>query len=413
MRCFRLDYGALGAVERTPQGGIRVAATLTRSGVFEYQTIDGRTIREYRAPAEVARADSLSSLRGAPLTLDHPPSKIDATNYRQFSIGHVGDDVQMVKADVGATVYIQDAQAIRAIENGRRELSCGYHCDVDETPGVVPASDPVDAGKPYDRAQKSIHYNHLAFVDDGRAGNARLRLDSNGNALFEGATRMSETTKVEIVEGVEYPVGTDAHRAARERRDAADKGYKETIGKLTAERDAQAARADAAEAKLTAAQTFVKEKLTPERMDAAVAKRTAIVEKARAIMGKEWKADGKTNAAIRAEVVAKAYPGIRLDSKSADYVGGLWESLTSKDVKESAARNDATAKLLAETSPMPGAAGLPAGAPPRDSIAQIRHDAMVSNQSRAARPLALSRRERTKPLSSHPMLQGSQLEVMK
>lgn len=418
MRCFRLDYGVLGAVERTPQGGIRVPATLTRTGVFEYSAPNGKVIREYRPPTEVSRADSLATLRAAPLTLDHPPVKIDPTNYRTYATGHVGDDVKMDGANVSATVHIQDLSAIRAIEAGRRELSCGYHCDVDEQPGIVPNDDPFDAGKPYDRVQRNIQYNHLAFVDDGRAGNARLRLDSSGHSIYQGENEME---KVEVIEGTEYTVGTPAHGAAVQRRDAKEKQAREEIASLKSDRDKQQARADAAEAKLSKATAWVKEKLTPARMDAAVARRAAIVEKARAVMGKDWKidkADGaaKSNAEIKAEVVAKVYPGVRLDGKSKDYVNAMWDSLTSEAVKGAQVRNDGLDKLLRETAPMPGAGGATlrtdSGAPV-GSVRQARHDAFVESGERAHRPLALSRRDKFKPLSSSPMLQSAQMETMK
>ncbi len=179
-RVFRVDYGELGQVERTPQGGLKVPAFLTRTGVFTYTGPDGAPIREYRPPEEVFKADSMAMLKGAPVAIDHPPETIKPDNFRTYAVGHVGDDVRKEDDKVGATLYVQDQAAIKAIEAGRRELSCGYHVDVDETPGVTPS------GEPYDRVQRNIRYNHVALVPDGRAGHdVRLRLDAAGNSVAQ------------------------------------------------------------------------------------------------------------------------------------------------------------------------------------------------------------------------------------
>jgi hypothetical protein len=68
----RFDIGSLSDVERTPQGGLRVKAHLTRAGVFEYETTEGKSIREYRPPEEVFAAESLATLSDAPITVEHP-----------------------------------------------------------------------------------------------------------------------------------------------------------------------------------------------------------------------------------------------------------------------------------------------------------------------------------------------------
>lgn len=49
------------------------------------------------------------------------------------------------------------------IEDGKLELSCGYHCKWDFTPGVY-------EGQPYDAVQREIRGNHLALVKAGRCG---------------------------------------------------------------------------------------------------------------------------------------------------------------------------------------------------------------------------------------------------
>jgi hypothetical protein len=47
----RIDRGeSRGAVERTPEGFVRVPAALTRVGVLEYKDSAGKVWREYRSP---------------------------------------------------------------------------------------------------------------------------------------------------------------------------------------------------------------------------------------------------------------------------------------------------------------------------------------------------------------------------
>jgi len=399
VRHLRLDRTPLGNVAKTAQGGIKVEATLTRSGVFEYQTPSG-VIREYRPPSEVARADALATLKGAPITVRHPPAKVDPSNFRRFSAGHVGDDVRPEGHQIAATLYVQDAEAIRAIEAGTREASCGYHCDVDETPGVVPAGE-QDAGKPYDRVQRNMTYNHLALVDAGRAGDARLRLDSSDEPIIVEESRKMK----ELIEGVEYETGTPAHAAACDRRDLKLRQDAADRAQLLKERDEAKKAAKEVQDRLDALEAHVKKMATPEAFDRAVAQRLAIVEKARKVLGAEFKADGLTNNAIMRAAVDKAYPDERLDDKiDRNYVAGLFRGIRTDEADRAQVRNDAADKLLRGTKPISTAVGNVR------SLAQVRADAMESSDMRCARPLAMSRRDRSGETRSG---QSAQLETMK
>ena len=73
---------------------------------------------------------------------------------------------------VRAKIVIHDVKS--ALEdNHTRELSLGYSRDLEMTSGVW-------HGHPYDGIQRNIRINHLAIVEDARAGSAaRLNIDSN------------------------------------------------------------------------------------------------------------------------------------------------------------------------------------------------------------------------------------------
>ena len=122
----RLDVGKLGKAKRTPTGGLRVPANLTRVGVIEYVYPNGSVVRELRHPDEVFNMDSLATLAGAAVTDEHPPEMVSPENWREVSVGHVGEAVKADGSFVSAELSIEDAEMIAAIERGdRAEVSCG------------------------------------------------------------------------------------------------------------------------------------------------------------------------------------------------------------------------------------------------------------------------------------------------
>jgi hypothetical protein len=155
---------------------------VTRVGVLTYYR-DGKAIRELRPAEEVFSPESLSTLRDAPVTDDHPwnepGQKVTPANARALRRGHVSGEPRRDSDKIAAELVIDDAELIERIDTGLREVSCGYNCDTDETPGVY-------RGESYDRIQRNIRYNHVAIVRRGRAGSdVRIRLDSEDNAEIE------------------------------------------------------------------------------------------------------------------------------------------------------------------------------------------------------------------------------------
>jgi hypothetical protein len=183
-RVRRYDFQTLRSPRRTSQGFLRVDGFLTRAGVFEYRRADGSTVRELRPPDEVFKADSMATLRGAPVTDLHPSEMVKPSNARTYSIGFVGEDVRREGNRVAGSKTIMDGAAIALVENGdRRELSCGYDCARDDTPGRWNGDDygpHVTDGEPYDAVQRDIVYNHVAIGPSGWARGGRdlaMRMD--------------------------------------------------------------------------------------------------------------------------------------------------------------------------------------------------------------------------------------------
>ena len=179
-----LDSGKMTNRRQTPQGGLVVDANLARIGVQTYRMPDGTTRRELRHPDEVFHPDALASFAHAPVTLDHP-GRVTPDNYRKVSVGHVAGAPQRNGKFMSGTIYLQDAQAIKDAEaHDAQEVSCGYECRVDMTPGEW-------NGEKYDGQQKDIRGNHVAIGPKGwgRAGpEVRLHMDGGGVSIVEDET---------------------------------------------------------------------------------------------------------------------------------------------------------------------------------------------------------------------------------
>lgn len=120
----------------------------------------GRVIVD-REPEEVFRPETVNSLNGKPLTIDHPDEDVSPDNWRSLAVGHVMNPHQgegVMGHLILGDLFVAEPQAIEAINEGRlRELSIGYDAKyTEDAPG-------------YGR-QHDIICNHVALVDSGRCG---------------------------------------------------------------------------------------------------------------------------------------------------------------------------------------------------------------------------------------------------
>lgn len=336
MSVKRLDRGTTTNVRKTPEGWLHLDGRLTRTGVFTYYNPDGSTRRELRLPEEVFHADSLATANLVPLTNTHPDDFLTAATTRQHQVGTVGQDVRRDEQDhLVATIRVTDAAAIAAVEKGRRQLSCGYNCDLEEKPGVW-------NGERYDVIQRQIRYNHVALVDLGRAGpTARLRMDAaEGDVIHPTGTgspspspqEHKDMTKIRL-DGVDYEISEQGKQAVERelaRRDAEEGKKDAALATATANAEKEKGRADAAAADAEKARKDAAEAAKPERISALVNARAAIVSTASKVLGKEAKLDAADEQEIQRQVLAKLNPTLKLDGKSADYVRGAYELAVEK-----------------------------------------------------------------------------------
>lgn len=328
-RVLRYDIGSLRKPERT-SFGMRAEGYLTTVGVFRYRRADGSEVRELRLPEEVFDAEALASFALAPLTNNHPPVMLDASNAKQYAVGAVGEQVRRDGDMMRASLAVYDAAAIAEMEAGKTQLSCGYSAEMDATPGEHPVF-----GK-YDAVQRSIRGNHVALVDIGRAGpGAHVRMDAGdaemvGPATKEALPAPEETPMVKVrIDGVEYEVSEQTAQALEKER-AAAKAREDALAK---ERDEAKGKADKAEAhaeemtaKAAEADKARKDAEDPARVQARVAARVALEVEARRHLGADAKLDGLTDEAVKVEVIKKLRPEAKLDGRSPEYIQARYDA---------------------------------------------------------------------------------------
>lgn len=179
---YRLDRGELRKPTKMSNGWMRIDGRITRTGVFTYRLPNGKVRRELRLPDEVFKQDAMQSFALVPVTDEHPPVMLDATNTKDFARGSVAGTLRKDGEFVAGELLITDADLIKKLEDGAaREISCGYNCDLEEVPGVT------GDGQRYDAIQRNIRGNHVAIVPKGRAGpEARVRMDGAGVEVLDG-----------------------------------------------------------------------------------------------------------------------------------------------------------------------------------------------------------------------------------
>lgn len=285
----RIDRGELLSPTLAPNGTLLVDGFASRVGVLQYRRADGSIRREL--VTEECLKESAATMGRAPITLDHPdprryPDGVTPDNARELVVGDASETLTLMNGYVRLQLAVRRRDAIDSVTSApgakpRRELSAGYRALIDPRPGV----DPVHG--PYDCVQVRRVYNHIALVEAGRAGpEVGIRTDAAySTETITGATTTAggqqagatstQTTHagdqprgalmnpgfmpVMLSLGIAQQVNSDAAaldliaNKLRERNDAASTAEQQaraSLSAMTAERDAQKARADAAEAEL-------------------------------------------------------------------------------------------------------------------------------------------------------------------
>jgi hypothetical protein len=387
LKIERFDNGSTGQVERLPNGFLRLPITATRFGIFVYKDGLGGEWRELRPEEEVFAADSMGSLRGVPLTNEHPVHMVDISNAQELMVGYTSDSVNRDGKHIKTFGTLTHKPTIDQVETGSKvEVSCGYDCELEFTPGSY-------KGQRYDAIQRNIRYNHIAIVKKGRAGpEARLHLDSAGGATErvmrldsvidfdedasnpeagEHTNDNGDNMKILVINGVEHKLDEAAYDAVVARfkadSDAIEAAKSEAatvkaeVSTLTAKCDsltdelktAKESRmdADTINQKVEARMKLVRFAEKHLKADAVTGSDMDIIEKLIQKKNPDFKKDGKDEAYMLArldhmmetekDAPGGAYQQARGDS--ADRVNGSSGKESSADIRARKQREDADA----------------------------------------------------------------------
>lgn len=305
---IRYDFIPIKARVDSKTGWLRDRPVITRTGVFKYTTKAGKEVRELRTSEEVFKADSLVTIAGIPITVGH--IGMLTANSNKPSIGTVISPGIPEETNVVADIIIHEPTKL----GDRRELSLGYTCEIEETPGQT------ENGEHYDAIQKNIIYNHLAVVRTGRAGNARLRLDSTDavSGLFEQENDMDIKLVPIRFDGLEYSASPEV-LVKFTKLETDNTELRSKFDSLEAERDTLKASLEAEKAKvievsktaLDTAKNRVKLEMIADKHNVAHA--------------------DSSDRDIKVAIVTKIRgDAIRFDGKSDDYVNSAFDLVISE-----------------------------------------------------------------------------------
>lgn len=146
-------------------------------------------VKVHRKAEDIFDSKSLESLRGKPITLDHPQGLVDSKNARQLAKGAILDVGRVEDKNIICDIVIYDHDLIELVapegDDGVRRLSDSFR---DLSLGYSAKLVPIDDTNEY--KQSDIEYNHLAVVREGRAANAMIR-DSENEELKKGRKSMN------------------------------------------------------------------------------------------------------------------------------------------------------------------------------------------------------------------------------
>lgn len=173
-------------IKETPEGFlVCIGVPIARTGEMIYGSgetpidagKDGK-VKIIRKEKEVFRPETIASFEGKPITIKHPPDFVTPENWKDLAKGtlqNVRRGEGENKTDLIADLLITDRQAIDLVKKGLREVSCGYEADYIETGDG-------------EGEQSNIIGNHLALVEEGRAGSGYAIKDHK----FKGDSKMSK-----------------------------------------------------------------------------------------------------------------------------------------------------------------------------------------------------------------------------
>lgn len=362
------DTVPLESTRTTSDGYLVAEVRCARTGCQDYlaaelglEGMDRVTV--YRPEEAVFAKDSLATYAGKPVTRGHPPVMVDATNWREYAVGDVGDEIARDGEFVRVPMRLMDQATIDAVRAGEREISMGYTTPIEYRDGVAPD------GTPYQAVQTGpIRINHLAVVPRARGGSS-LRIGDDAStwgAAPQPAKKedaMPEQLRTIMVDGLSIQVtdqGAQAIEKLQRQLSDARKSWEEEKEKKDGEIAVLSKQTDTKDGEIAALKKQLEDATSPAAMADAVRQRSAVMDAGQRA-GVEGM-DQMTDAEIRRAVVRKTL-GDTADSMSDDAISGAFVY---------AARDLGDSRRLATGVTPPAAPGSVADQAYSESVAHLR-----------------------------------------
>lgn len=318
MKLQRYDKSFINDYGETPEGYLTVKVPITRPGVFPYQRQDGTVQMEAKLPDEIFSDRTIRSARSKPVTDDHPNEQVTIDNYHTYAKGMSHTDAHVEDLKLCVSLTITDKDLIQKVYDGKREISIGFMSDVVAESGTY-------NGQQYEFVQRNLEINHIAIVDQGRAGpEVAIRSDSDAWQIDETEGGNRNMAKY-VIDSKEYEVDSavksflEAQQAKLENAETKSKGL-----------DALQGRFDAQEVKLKQAQVDLEEakkkQLSQDDLDKKVEERVSLVATVKPFLGDSFEFTGKTDREIKEAVIATAKAEFKGDGKSDDYINAFYDA---------------------------------------------------------------------------------------
>ena len=239
---------------------------ISKEGIFEYSGEQiggepGRIYKVYRPAEELSSPETIESFKLLPIVDDHTMLGDADEGYtpaeKKGVHGVIGEDIEFKNGFLTANLKIFSDKLKKLLDNGKKELSCGYRC-------VYKFAEGVYNGQNYDAIQTQLRGNHLALVDAGRMGAEVAVLDSFTFTIdskeLQTMTDKSQEKSTKTLDEVSSEVATIVE---------ALKTLTEQVAKLS---QAEAAEEPVLDAEKTAVaeKEAVEDKAKVEGMDAAL-----------------------------------------------------------------------------------------------------------------------------------------------
>ncbi|QJD54310.1 putative capsid protein [Aminobacter phage Erebus] len=347
-----LDSVTLKGVKVTTEGYLVADAFAVRTGIQRYAGYEvGKPelpfVDVYRPEAEVFSAAALQSFSHVPVTNNHPAVAVTADNWKDFAVGEASTEVLRDGSKMKIPLILKDKSAISDVQNGKRELSAGYTCELAFEDGET-----ADGVK-YQAVQRNIRANHIAVVDRGRAG-ADFRIGdsepTNWGAAPITTDRESPMSNLKTIlhDGISIQVtdqGEQAINKLQTKLTAADV--------IMVDLNQQVKDKDTEIGQLKIDLQTAKDSLpSGAALDKLVADRATLLTSAGKI-AKDVKFEGMTDAEIRRAAVAKAFGEDIVKDASDDQVIGMFKAAT----RDGAKADPVNQQLQARDTALPTATG--------------------------------------------------------